>query len=91
MIIYFLWDVLLGNYVGVIGIIFKLGIIILGLFMMVVRIFDWCILLIFVGIYFVLLFINGFIKIGVNLFMYVIYFILMGYLMFVVMFVFIDL
>ncbi|WP_264229418.1 RnfABCDGE type electron transport complex subunit D [Acholeplasma laidlawii] len=90
MTTYSLWDVLLGNYAGAIGTTFKLGIIILGLLMMVVRISDWRIPLTFVGTYFVLSLINGFTKTGVNPFMYATYSILMGHLMFAVMFVSTD-
>ena len=90
MTTYSLWDVMLGNYAGAIGATFKLGIIIFGLIMMITKISDWRIPLTFIGTYFVLSLLNGLTKTGVNPFMYATYSILMGHLMFAVMFVATD-
>ncbi|MFA7417022.1 MAG: RnfABCDGE type electron transport complex subunit D [Acholeplasma sp.] len=87
---YSIWDLLIGNYAGAIGTTFKLGIIILGFIMMIEKISDWRIPLTFVGTYFALSLINGFTKTGVNPFEYATYSILMGHLMFAVMFVATD-
>lgn len=85
-----IWDLLLGNYAGAIGTTFKLGIILGGLALMLVKISDWRIPLTYLGTYFVLSFINGFTKSGLNPFTYATYSILMGHLMFAVMFVATD-
>jgi len=87
---YSIWDLLVGNYAGALGATFKLGIIIFGIILMLERISDWRIPLTFVGTYFVMSFLNGFTKTGVNPFEYATYSILMGHLMFAVMFVSTD-
>src|SRR5690554_1422976 len=85
-----IWDLLVGNYAGAIGTTFKLGIILGGLVLMLVKISNWRIPLTFLGTYFVLSLINGTTKTGINPFMYATYSVLMGHLMFAVMFVSTD-
>lgn len=85
------WDLMIGNYAGAIGTTFKLGILILGLFFMVLRISDWKIPVTFLGSYFLLSLFNFLLKgHGVESFTYATYSLLMGHLLFAAMFVATD-
>ncbi|MBN3490047.1 RnfABCDGE type electron transport complex subunit D [Acholeplasma equirhinis] len=85
-------DLLLGNYAGGLGTTFKLGILILGLLLMVLKISDWKIPVTFLGTYFVFSLINYLSK-GIafgDAFVYSGYSIFMGHLLFAAMFVAVD-
>ncbi len=88
---YSLWQLLLGNYAGGLGTTFKLGILVLGSILMILRISDWKIPLTFLGTYFLFSLINfaskGF---GFDSFIYALYSLLMGHLLFAAMFVSTD-
>lgn len=86
-----LWQLLMGRYAGGIGTTFKLGILILGGLLMVLRISDWKIPFTFLGTYFVFSLVNfAFKGFGMNSFIYATYSILLGHLLFAVMFVATD-
>ncbi|MFA5693093.1 MAG: RnfABCDGE type electron transport complex subunit D [Acholeplasmataceae bacterium] len=79
---------LMGNYAGGIGTTFKLGILILGGLLMVLKITDWKIPLTFVGTYFLISLVNFLTKgYGLNSFSFATYSILVGHLMFASMFI----
>jgi Na+-transporting NADH:ubiquinone oxidoreductase subunit B len=52
------WQLLQGYYPGAIGTTFKLGILILGIILMVLRVTDWKTPVLYLGTYFVLAFVN---------------------------------
>ncbi|WP_162163957.1 RnfABCDGE type electron transport complex subunit D [Acholeplasma hippikon] len=84
-------DLLMGNYAGAIGTTYKLGILILGIVLMVLQITDWRVPVTFLGGYFVLSLINFLGKgYGANAFVYALYSVLMGHLLFSAMFVATD-
>ncbi|HLS99988.1 MAG TPA: RnfABCDGE type electron transport complex subunit D, partial [Acholeplasma sp.] len=82
-------ELLMGQYAGGLGTTFKLGILILGGLLMVLRISDWKIPLTFLGSYFVLSLVK-YLLTGIafgDSFLYAGYSIFMGHLLFVAMFV----
>ncbi len=86
------WELLLGNYPGAIGTTFKLGILVLGIILMVLRVSDWKIPVLFLGTYFIASFIL-FLTQGKDFgtaFNYATYAVLMGHLLFASMFIATD-
>src|SRR5690606_2696466 len=89
---YSIKDLMIGMYAGGLGTTFKIGILVFGVVLMLYRISDWKIPLTFLGSYFLLSFVK-FLLTGVafgDSFMYAVYSILMGHLLFVAMFVATD-
>lgn len=88
---YSIWQLLIGNYAGGLGTTFKLGILVLGSILMILRISDWKIPLTFLGTYFLFSLINfSILGYKENAFIYALYSLLMGHLLFSAMFVSTD-
>lgn len=88
---YSILDLLTGNYAGAIGTTFKLGILVLGIVLMALRITDWKIPVTFLGVYFLISLVNFLGKgYGADSFLYALYSILLGHLLFAAMFVATD-
>ncbi len=85
------WQLLLGQYPGAIGTTFKLGILVLGVILMILKVSDWKIPVLYLGTYFVLSLVF-FLSSGRNMdsFNFATYSVLMGHLLFASMFIATD-
>lgn len=84
-------DLLMGQYAGAMGTTFKLGILILGLVLMILKISDWKIPATFLGTYYLFSLLKFLLSgMGGDSFLYALYSVLMGHLLFVAMFMATD-
>ena len=85
------WQLLLGQYPGALGTTFKLGILVLGVILMILKVSDWKIPVLYLGTYFVLsliFFVSA--GRGMDAFNYASYSVLLGHLLFASMFIATD-